>query len=739
MRTISRTIATLALGALVIGSPTAALSPAGSGVAAQGPAASGASPVVVRSDRFALPADADLTQNAQIPVVDLPADPTDLTGSVDPNPALQTLTSRWAGFPPAAWDIQALAATFDGDPDRAFQFVRDSIGFDPYRGVLRGAAGTLIARAGSAADRSLLLAALLTATGATTRFAFADLDAATAARLVARSFAAPTRPIEGPDAATALDPGLLDSIAARAHRDHALLKTALAGVAGTLGTAPADDAIAAVTHHTWVQSQRDGTWVDLDPTMPDAQVGDVPAPAATTSDTIPATEHAAVRIRVLAENLVDGVSQDLVALDQTIDAATASAATTLLSFRPYAASFVPSGGNPPGAHEPVLSVGGTSTVGQPIPVLPSDDPFFGTGSDIRLTRLAIEMTSHAPGRDPIVRERLLLDRIPADVRAAGSWTVDDLMPMPVSQDLPASVVGVHHILVSTGGSDPVAALESSIAGILTASGKLSGDPPPEDLTLGTVLLPLTSTDIQLVLASEHAVVADIDSSVDGRVFIGRPRIFLVSFGPDQQGLEALDLATDLATDTIDIVTPDGDQTAAAAQRLWYGAAETALETEFGLRAARSGDPDGRQLIGTSLAMRQPLSVVTDVAQAAGAPDALLSALTGGAIAIVPGDVAGTRTWWTVMPSDGQTESILAPDGRAFESVFFPLHWGKSWDPIAQEFVSWYDKTVVRAGCGGNEYVGTVDCSSMNALTAQELAYVQRVWLQYMEWLATAAL
>ena len=735
MRSRSRTIASLVFGALLVGGPALAQSPAASGLTTLSPASPGAPAV---AHRFALPPAADIPGNATIAVIDTPADQSDLTGSVDPNPALQSLTSRWASFPPAAWDIPALAATFDGDPERAFRFVRDSIGLDAYRGVLRGAAGTLNARAGSAADRSLLLAALLQAMGATTRFAFADVDPATAARLVARTFEAPASPLPGASADVALDPQLLDAVAARAHRDHALLKTALAAAGGTLGTGAAQDGIAAVTHHTWVQLQRDGQWVDLDPTMADLQVGDTSTSASITADVIPDTEHASVRIRVLAENLVDGASQDLVALDQPLDAATAAAATILLSFRPSAASFVPTGGSPPGAYEPVLSVGGTSTVGEAIPVLPSDDPFFGTGSDIRLTRLAIEMTSDAPGRDPIVRERLLLDRIPPDVRAAGSWTVDDLLPMPVSQDLPAVMVGVHHILVSTGGSDPVAALELAIAGVLTASGTLSRDPPPGDLSLGTVLLPLTSTDTQLVLASEHAIVADIDRSADSRTFIGRPRIFLVSFGPDQQGQEALDLTTDLATDTIDVVT-SGDQATAAAQRLWYGAAETALETEFGLRAAGSGDPDGRQLIGTSLGMDEPLSVVASAAQGAGAPDALLDAITAGAIAIVPGDVAGARTWWTVMPSDGQTESLLTPDGRAFESVFFPLHWGKSWDPIAQEFVGWYDKTVVRAGCGGNEYVGTVDCSSMNALTAQELAYVQHVWLQYMEWLATAAL
>ncbi|MEZ4596475.1 MAG: hypothetical protein R3C32_06315 [Chloroflexota bacterium] len=52
--------------------------------------------------------------------------------------------------------------------------------------MLRGAEGTLAARSGSPADRALL-AALLDAMQVPYRFAFADLDDATAATLVARA------------------------------------------------------------------------------------------------------------------------------------------------------------------------------------------------------------------------------------------------------------------------------------------------------------------------------------------------------------------------------------------------------------------------------------------------------------------------------------------------------------------------------------------------------------------------
>ena len=472
--------------------------------------------------------------------------------------------------------------------------MRDSIGFDPYRGVLRGAEGTLVARAGSDADRALLLATLLGEMGFTTRFAFADLDEPTASTLVERSLASPAEPMAGAGAGEVLDPGLLDAVAGRARRDHALLLGALGDLSSGLGTGPGRDVAADLAHHVWVQLGREGEWVDLDPTLPDAQEGQSLVPAASTANAIPDEERASVTVRVLAENLVDGAVEQSIPLDQRLDAATATSATLLLTFLPEGGGSglldIGASGGPPSSYQPVLLVDGVATTGSPIQVLGATDDFFGTGSDVRLTRLAIELTSEAPGRDPMTRERVLLDRVPSEVRSSGSWTVDDLGPMPVVDDLPAVMLGIHHVMVSTGGSDPAGALESSIAGILVAADDLASDDAPAKVTIGTVMLPQTSFDAQLVLASEHAIVAGLDLRV-GSAFVGRPRVFMVSVDPDPIGPEAVDVTTDLAVDGLDVVAPGRDEPKEDAKwRLWYGATETALETEFGLRVARSGRP-----------------------------------------------------------------------------------------------------------------------------------------------------
>ena len=63
------------------------------------------------------------------------------------------------------FDLDALLEKLDFDADNIIKFVKEEIYFEQYPGLLRGAQGTLMSRAGNALDQSVLLATLLRSAG----------------------------------------------------------------------------------------------------------------------------------------------------------------------------------------------------------------------------------------------------------------------------------------------------------------------------------------------------------------------------------------------------------------------------------------------------------------------------------------------------------------------------------------------------------------------------------------------
>ena len=85
----------------------------------------------------------------------------------------------------ATGPIDDLALALEFDMERIFRFVSEQIRYEPYAGVLRGAEGTLMARAGNSADQAVLLAALLRASGIGSRFAQGAIDGEIGAAVLA--------------------------------------------------------------------------------------------------------------------------------------------------------------------------------------------------------------------------------------------------------------------------------------------------------------------------------------------------------------------------------------------------------------------------------------------------------------------------------------------------------------------------------------------------------------------------
>jgi hypothetical protein len=102
--------------------------------------------------------------------------------------ALDALEKAQASLRRSSFDVAAKAAELGPDVDSAFRFVRDQVRFEVYEGVLRGARGALMARAGNAFDKSILLGELLRRHRIEVRFKTATLPRERAEALVAQMY-----------------------------------------------------------------------------------------------------------------------------------------------------------------------------------------------------------------------------------------------------------------------------------------------------------------------------------------------------------------------------------------------------------------------------------------------------------------------------------------------------------------------------------------------------------------------
>ncbi len=142
-------------------------------------------------------------------------------------------------------DMLAQAAQLGQDPLRLFEYAR-LLGYESYRGSLRGTRGTLWSRAGNSLDQASLLIAMLRASGVPARYRHGTLPTALVHQLILSMFPSPL------------------------------------GVAGHIpaGTAVSDPVsdprlLAETADHWWVEAYLPGLgWVDLDPTFVDAAVGE---------------------------------------------------------------------------------------------------------------------------------------------------------------------------------------------------------------------------------------------------------------------------------------------------------------------------------------------------------------------------------------------------------------------------------------------------------------------------------
>lgn len=220
-----------------------------------------------------------------------------------PSPTAETraLLERVAALlDPTEHDLDALGLelAFE-EPAGIAAWVAENVAYEAYVGVLRGAEGTLVARAGNALDQALLLARLLTDAGYDARIALGALGDADALELVMGMFAPRAQPRATADAAglaeslgvdasaaaaLAAEVGAFDLTATRLYRE---AEAAARQLAAALGPARPEaevtaELVAEARRYAWVEYRLSPSepWTALHPLF--AGRGAAPADAAET-------------------------------------------------------------------------------------------------------------------------------------------------------------------------------------------------------------------------------------------------------------------------------------------------------------------------------------------------------------------------------------------------------------------------------------------------------------------------
>jgi hypothetical protein len=563
--------------------------------------------------------------------------------------------------------------------DAAFAFVRDKIGFESYSGILRGADGTFHARAGNSLDRAMLLAAILQSNKIPVRLVTGQLPQPQADRLFARMFEPAASPASTPQPGT-----LTGRIFDRAHRDYSAMVAALGNRLPGVSVPSHDDVVKEIEQHAWVQAQRNGRWIDLDPSFSDSTVGQAYTAVQQSFDGPPAPWLQQVTMRVIEETVQGGALTQNVSLEKTMPAYQLVDKPVYLLHEVYQ-PFEGQGGalqfifGNKDTQEPVLYINGHRTVGTPIDFgsgasaagtappnavqgaanafgTPAPGPVNPNAKAFVAEWLEFEI-AYPDGRKELTR-RSLADRAGIAWRNAANHDPSTLHDLARNADGLIAPQNVHNIWFSAGKHD----LLSFTA---TAQDVSTGIPAqnPQAPTFLEMIWPFAIRDMSWFIVSDHVVVPAINDTPGVRFYADSPRIFIWSVGPDPSKSGDLVVTSDLRRDGLRGVANDATLVNVVAQhKLWFGALEGALEHE--MSAPPEGVPGATLVTTSSLAESGDLVALTPGSTVtASDPETqarLQAALAGGDTLVVPKQVfsGGIPGWWQVAHDTGDVHAIL---------------------------------------------------------------------------------
>lgn len=578
-------------------------------------------------------------------------------------------------YNPALYLFDELLDSLEFDPEQAFQFVRDKIRFEPYRGILRDAEGALGGGAGNAYDKSLLLQRLLEDMGVETRLVFGVLDEQLAENLYNQSL----MPADVRDELLPLadlvgfSKTVRERMLSRANQDFNWIDDALS-MSGRLpnSTVTKSDV---VMDHVWVQARIDSDWEDLDSSFADARRGEVFTKVDRYSTTPESDNRQKVFIQVVAETLENGKLSERTLLEHEMLATDAVQTRTYLTFSPQNPTLGGKLADVLGAEigfVPVLTVDGEQKPGTRIPglvgkVSEGQEFLYGTlRAELSGLFLDVKVGTSVESRN--VARGVLVDRVPGEFRRAGAVAIDDLHPMKFDDNHPAAFKAIHQILVSNGGSNPRLAAEAvGLAAYFIGRHLLAPD-AIDELPMDSVFWPAAMIRNAQLAVNERLLQGALNDHAGTRFFIGEPRVYVMSLSarsgePDQD--VRYSMSVDLLHDPIHVVA--GTDTSASLiqqRRIWHGVVQSSFETTL-VELLGIIDDGGHSTVlsasidsaGNSVIFANP----KDPRLPEIVPNALLSDLDlGHKIIVSESNVeSGIRSWWSVS-SDGTTRAMLRP-------------------------------------------------------------------------------
>lgn len=642
-----------------------------------------------------------------------------------PGAAASRAPARWHTAPPSAAAqtsaIADLALDLEFDVEKIFRFVSDEIRYEPYAGILRGAVGTLDARAGNSLDRALLLAALLEESGILYRFARGPLDEATAAELIdsittdaadARRIAeevfvrgwdgvaggdtsaaqAASGPLVGlyQEQARAMAADAqerLELAESRLDETVTMIEAALDGAGIDLPARDMSLPPAEVAEHTWVQVASGPAWVDLDPTFPASAPGTVLTPASETLDLLPDDLRHRLEFAVLVERVSGGqlvtetVLEYATFADQIARVPVTFGHVTPSDLKRLGVTLRNVLGDGWMDYRPTLDIGSGSVVADEALAIPlggagrDNGPFddvFTDGASPRpdagpdegeATAEWLEVRVMSPGSEPALARRTVFDRVPADVRHGGELTVESVEPIEL-----VDVVG-------TGSIDFPPMLGAETFAIATGP-----------MSPGAVLADPTDAPGMVALAYHtlrDAMDAEMALDAGARTFVDGPNIVSLSTDVYMDGqTQGIRVSLDIWHRDHGILPLTGPSLTVPGAELVAGVTDHLAE-RFALDDVADVPGTSHTSIGVGeifdAAASQAIPTVVlhgtapeSLPYSGMATDLIRQALASGDVVVVPAEpvmAGGTQRvgWWAIDPATGETTDVM-DDGSGSVAV-----------------------------------------------------------------------